>query len=84
MSQQRVNQRVKHLQLQIFADNSRSYARSVCLLHATRLFLSLRQESVKNKRDYERTRLELAEIRQENLDLKAARLPANGKIELVS
>jgi hypothetical protein len=46
--------------------------------------LSQGQESVKNKRDYERARLENAQIRQELLDLKATRIPDNGKILLVS
>ncbi|KIK09334.1 hypothetical protein K443DRAFT_671830 [Laccaria amethystina LaAM-08-1] len=41
-----------------------------------------REESVKNKRDYERARLENAQIRQELLDLKATRIPDNGKILL--
>lgn len=47
-------------------------------------FSSRGQESVKNKRDYERARLENAQIRQELLDLKATRIPDNGKILLVS
>lgn len=41
-----------------------------------------REELVKSKRDHERDRLENAQLRQEVLDLKATRIPENGKVLL--